>query len=198
MIEYWGSFRNGVLVDELNHTVECPVTLRCLAILHSSLISDSRVNPCPQFKPICKGWLLTGKRKAYHAFDQKCTCASKCTPRCASKCRFKGKMLDGHELWHSIVTRNSIRMFTDGKRTFTNGSKLSSAKGEQIGLFTTTSLLSAYSFSCFFLFYARLRCALPAGRGPCARRQTCPWLLGYTCEGRTRPPNDIHTLGNSR
>ena len=34
VIEYWGSFKNGVLVDEMNHTVELPagVFLRPLPV----------------------------------------------------------------------------------------------------------------------------------------------------------------------
>ena len=129
VIEYWGSFKNGVLVDEMNHTVELPLACHHRILLHSSCIAD----PCPQFKPICKGWLQRGKVKKFHAFDQPCSCTDKCkgSSKCAALCRHKGKLLGGHEKWHAIVKRESIRMFTDAKRTFTSGNKLSSQKGDE-------------------------------------------------------------------
>lgn len=144
VIEYWGSFRKGVLVDELNHTVSI---LGFLLSDPAANISDSRIHPCPQFYPICKGWM--GKHRKYHAFDQPCVCTAKCTARCAAKCRHRDKLLDGHGLWHSIVTRSSIRMFTDGKRTFTAKHKLACTKGERI---TLKPLCLIWSLSFFFLY----------------------------------------------
>ena len=136
-VEWWGSFKNGALVDELNHSVSVSpchlafdTTATCTTLALSSLpftygiVTHHRA----QFKPICKGWLLHGRHAKYHAFDEPCSCKSKCTVRCAQKCRAKGKLLSGHSKWNDTVQRHSVRLFTDN-RTLTNAHKLSAKKG---------------------------------------------------------------------